>query len=455
METTASNVPLPLLTEGSLLRSLHRLAMPMLIGAILNNLQSIINLFWVGRLGSHAVAAVAVGGTILMLLFPMLMGLSTGTVALVSRAIGGGQHDKAAAAAGQSLLLALVVGVLTSLLGWHYSDTLARLLGVEAAVLPDAETYLRINLLGNFTLYIQVIGSAALQGAGDAKTPMWAGVIENILNIALDPLLIYGLGPFPKLSVAGAAIASVLSQSVAAVLVVRGMFAGRAQLRVAWRDCRPDLPLIWRILKIGLPGSGQLLTRSLMGAVLMRVVAGCGTAAVAAYGTGLRFHMIVLMPAFALGGAAATLVGQNLGAGKPDRAHQAAWLATGMDILFMLAAILVMTLFARPLMGLFNHDPDVIKIGVNYLRIVSPFYVFAALGIVLGRGLNGAGDTIAPMIATILALWGLQVPLAIWLAKVMLPATQGIWWAISLASMAHGLLITGWFELGRWKKEKV
>ena len=443
------------MTEGSLLRSLHRLAMPMLIGAVLNNLQSVINLFWVGHLGPHAMAAVAVGGTILMLLFPMLMGLSTGTVALVSRAIGSGQREEATAAAGQSLMLAAVVGVLTGLIGWHYSAALVRLLGVEAAVLPDAESYLRINLLGNITLYLQVIGAAALQGAGDAKTPMWAGVIENILNIALDPFLIYGLGPFPKLGVAGAAIASVLSQSVAAVIVVRAMFQERAHLRVTWLDWRPNLKLSWRILKIGLPGSGQLLTRSVMGAVLMRVVAGCGTAAVAAYGTGLRFHMIVLMPAFALGGAAATLVGQNLGAGKPERARAAAWLATGLDLLFMLVAIFVMVTFAAPLMRLFNGDPEVVRIGVNYLRIVSPFYVFAALGIVLGRGLNGAGDTLAPMVCTILALWGLQVPLAIWFAKFFIPATTGIWWAISAAGVAHGLLITAWFELGRWKKQKV
>lgn len=427
----------------------------MLIGAVLSNLQSVINLFWVGHLGANAIAAVAVGGTILMLLFPALMGLSTGTVALVSRAIGGGQRADASAAAGQSLLLALIFGGLSGAIGWHYADTLARLLGVEAAVLPDAEAYLRINMVFSFTLYLQVIGAAALQGAGDARTPMWAGVTENILNIVLDPLLIYGLGGFPRLGVPGAAWASMLAQTVAATMVVRGLFAERAAVRIGWHEWRPNLKLAWRILRIGLPGSGQMLTRSVMGAVLMRIVAGCGTAAVAAYGTGLRIHMIVLMPAFSLGGAAATLVGQNLGAGKPGRARAAAWLATGLDLIFMFIAIFVMMTFAPHLMRLFNHDPDVIQIGVGYMRTVSPFYVFAALGIVLGRGLNGAGDTFGPMVCTILALWGLQVPLAIWLAKIVLPATQGIWWAIGAASLAHGLMITAWFEVGRWKNRKV
>lgn len=429
--------------------------MPMLISAVLSNLQSIINLFWVGHLGANAVAAVAVGGTILMLLYPALMGLSTGTVALVSRAIGSGQRIEASAAAGQSLSLALFFGGLSGAIGWHYADTFARLLGVEAAVLPDAEAYLRINMVFSFTLYLQVIGAAALQGAGDTRAPMWAGVTENILNIVLDPLLIYGLGPFPQLGVAGAAWASMLSQTVAATMVVRGLFAERAVVRIGWREWWPHPALAWRILRIGLPGSGQMLTRSLMGAILMRVVAGCGTAALAAYGIGLRIHMIVLMPAFALGGAAATLVGQNLGAGKPVRARLAAWLATGIDLLFMAVAIFVMITFAPHLMRLFNHDPVVIQIGVNYMRTVSPFYVFAALGIVLGRSLNGAGDTLGPMVCTVLALWGLQVPLAIALAKFVTPATQGIWWAIGAAALAHGLLITAWFETGRWKNRKL
>jgi putative MATE family efflux protein len=449
------NPSAPLLTEGSLLKSLHRLAMPMLISAVLSNLQSVINLFWVGHLGANAIAAVAVGGTILMLLYPALMGLSTGTVALVSRAIGGGQHANASAAAGQSLLLALIFGGLSGAIGWHYADTFARLLGVEEAVLPDAEAYLRINMVFSFTLYLQVIGAAALQGAGDARTPMWAGITENILNIVLDPLLIYGLGGFPRLGVAGAAWASMLSQTVAAAMVVRGLFAERAAVRIGWNEWRPNLKLAWRILRIGLPGSGQMLTRSLMGAVLMRIVASCGTAAVAAYGTGLRIHMIVLMPIFALGGAAATLVGQNLGAGKPDRARHAAWLAAGMGALFLVVAICGMVFFAPQLMRFFNNDPVVIQIGVTYLRVVSPFYIFAAFGIILGRGLNGAGDTLGPMVCTILALWGLQVPLAIGLAKIFTPATNGIWWAISIAGLAHGLLITAWFQIGRWKNRKI
>ena len=451
----APHTTAPSLTEGSLLRALHRLAAPMLVGAVLSNLQSVINLFWVGQLGQQAVAAVAVGGTILMLLFPALMGLSTGTVALVARAIGAGRRDEAAAAAGQSLTLAVALGLLTGLLGWYVSDDLFRLLGAAPDIVADGEAYLRINLLGSFSLFLFIIASAALQGAGDARTPMWLGLGANGLNIVLDPLLIYGWGPVPALGVRGAALASVIAETLAAIVAAGVLLGGRAALQVGWAQCRPRLTLAWRILRIGIPGSGQMLARSLMGAVLMRIVAGCGTAAVAAYGTGLRFHMLILMPAFSLGGAAATLVGQNLGAGKPGRARLAAWLATGVDLVIMLLAIVLLAGFAPALIRAFNRDPEVVRIGAGYLRIVSPFYFFAAFGVIFGRALNGAGDSLAPMIITTLSLWGLQVPLALWLVRWWQPATSGIWWAIGLASAVNGLLMALWFETGRWQHRQV
>ena len=454
MDTAPHNAA-PSLTDGSRLRALHRLATPMLVGAVLSNLQSVINLFWVGRLGPQAVAAVAVGGTILMLLFPALMGLSTGTVALVARAIGAGRRDEAAAAAGQSLSLAVALGLLSGFLGWYVSDDLFRLLGAAPDIVADGEAYLRINLLGSFSLFLFIIASAALQGAGDARTPMWLGLGANGLNIALDPLLIYGWGPVPALGVRGAALASVIAETLAAIVAAGVLLGGRAALHIGWSQCRPRLALAWRILRIGIPGSGQMLARSLMGAVLMRIVAGCGTAAVAAYGTGLRFHMLILMPAFALGGAAATLVGQNLGAGKPGRARQAAWLATGLDLLIMLVVIVLLAGFAPALIRAFNRDPDVVRIGASYLRIVSPFYFFAAFGVIIGRALNGAGDSLAPMIITTLSLWGLQVPLALWLVRWWQPATAGIWWAVGLASAVNGLLMTLWFETGRWQQRRV
>ena len=443
------------LTEGGLLRAIVALSTPMLVGALLQNAQSLIDLFWVGRLGSLAVASVAMAGTILMLIHPMLMGLSTGTVALVARAVGAGRLDDAGAAAGQSLFLSLILGGASAAVGWVVAEPLLLLMGAEAVVAAGGAVYLRICLLGSFTLYLLFIGNAALQGAGDAHTPMYVMALSNALNIALDPLFIFGIGPFPRMGLAGAALATVLSQAVAAALAMVVLLGGSGKLHAHWRYWKPNLPLSWRLLKIGIPGSGQMLSRSLMNAVLMWIVATCGTAAVAAYGIGMRFHFIILMPAFALGGAAATMMGQNLGAGKPERARRAVWTAACLDGVFMLGAGAALMILARPLIGAFNADPDVIATGARYLRVVSPFYLFAGFGIVLGRGLNGAGDTLGPMLITVLSLWGLQVPLALGLSRALQPATEGIWWAIAASFVAQSLAVIAWFEAGRWRGQRV
>jgi len=443
------------ITEGSAAAAISRLAAPMLVGAILQNIQSLIDLFWVGRLGPSAVAAVAMSGTILMVLFPMLMGLSTGTVALVARAIGARKPDEASEAAGQSLLLALVLGSLSGVLGWFYADELFAVLGAGPDVLAEGKGYLQISLLGSFTVFVLFIGNAALQGAGDTVSPMVVMAISNVLNIILDPLFIFGPGPFPAMGVYGAAIATVLAQAVAALGSLFVLFTGRSHLHVRLRHGSFHPGLAWRILRIGLPGSGQMLSRSLMSAVMMRIVATCGTAAVAAYGIGMRFHMILLMPAFALGGAAATMVGQNLGAGKPARARHAAWVATGLDAAVMAVAAVLIFPAAPGLIGLFNDHADVVAVGAHYLRVVSPFYLFAALGIVLGRGLNGAGDSVGPMVITIVTLWGLQVPLAVFFSRLWEPATEGIWWAMVVAFVVQGVLTALWFETGRWMRNRV
>jgi len=447
--------PSATLTQGHLLAALAYLAWPMLVTALLQNAQSLIDLYWVGALGSEAMASVAMGGTVLMVLFPMVMGVSTGTVALVSRAIGAGRPDEAGAAAGQSLLLALLLGFASGLVGWFVADPMLGLLGASPHVVESGGGYLRISLTGSFTVFMLFIGNAAMQGAGDARTPMLVMASANLLNIMLDPIFIFGAWPVPGLGVRGAALATVLSQASAAAVAARMLFGRRSRLKVHPSQCRLDLALGWRILRIGIPGSGQMLSRSLMGLVMMRIVAGCGTAAVAAYGLGLRIHMIVLMPAFALGGAAATLVGQNLGAGQPERARRSAWLASGIDAAFMAFAAVVLVLFAADVLSFFNREHEVIRVGARYLRIVSPSYVFAALGIVLGRGLQGAGDTMAPMVITIVTLWGLQVPLAVLFSRLWTPATHGIWYAIALAMAVQGLLVTAWFETGRWKHARV
>ncbi|MDD5676967.1 MAG: MATE family efflux transporter [Kiritimatiellae bacterium] len=443
------------LTTGPILKSLMKLAGPMFAGAMLQNFQSLINLFWVGKLGSDAVAALAMSGTILMLLFPIVMGAATGTVAMVSRFAGAGQLDEASDTAGQSLLVALLIGVATGVIGWFFAGDLCRLLGADETVTRLARDYLDISFIGCFTVFVLFIGNSALQGVGNTMLPMFAMLLANVINIVLDPVLIYGLLGFPRLEVRGAAWATVISQAIAASLVVGYLLRGVSGLHVRASQWRLQPTLVWTLMRIGIPSSGQMLSRGLMALILMRIVALCGTAAIAGYGIGLRFHMIILMPAFVLGNAAATMVGQNLGAGRPDRSRSAAWLATGMDVAIMAISAAVIIVFAPPFVRLFDDNPEVVSVGANYLRTVSPFYIFVALAIVLGRALDGAGQTMATMIFTVISLWGLQVPLAFFLSRIIHPATQGIWWAIGIAIMVHALLVTGWFLTGRWKTHPI
>ncbi len=443
------------LISGPLTAAIFRLAGPMFISAILQNAQNLIDLFWVGRLGSESVAALAVSGSILFLLWPLVMGMSVGTVALVSRHTGAGRSELASAAAGQSLVLAVVVGAVTGAIGLLGMNWLLRLMDVPSEVFGLACGYLGVSLLGYISVFILILAGSALQGVGQATLPMTAMIIANIVNLALDPVLIFGLLGFPALGVRGAALATVVAQAVGCVILIRALVRGVPLLRLRWCDLRLRLRMIFDLFRIGIFSSAQMLARSLMGFAIFRLVARYGTPALAGYGIGMRFHQVILLPCFALGNATAAIVGQNLGAKQPARAERAAWLASGIGALINFVAAGIMMIFAASMTRAFNSDPEVVSISASYLRLVSPFYVFAAFGIVLGRGMNGAGDTIPTMIITILTLWGVQVPLAYFFAYLFTTPTMGIWWAIAVTNLVNGFLTAAWFATGRWKLIKI
>ncbi len=443
------------ITDGSLLRAILLLAGPMMASSVLQNVQSLIDLFWVGRLGADAVAALSMSGTMLMLLFPVVLGLATGTVAIVSRHVGARETSEASYVAGQALLAGVIIGVVSGVVGWWLAPHVATLFRADTVVAELATSYLRITLGGIVTMIVLFVGSSAMRGAGNATVPMLAMILSNIINIILDPIMIFGLLGMPAMGVRGAAAATVLAQFFAMLIIMGALAGGRTGLHVTLRRWRPCPLTMWRLLRVGLPSTVQMVARSMMGIVLMRLVAACGTAAIAAHGIGVRLHMMLLLPAFAFGNATATMVGQNLGAGRPDRAHRAAWLATGIDVAVMATAAVALFAFAPTLIGFFNEDAAVVDVGTSMMRIVTPFFIFVSIAIVLSRALMGAGDTKSPMITTLVALWGVQVPLAILLARWVDPSTDGIWWAMSIAVTLHGLMNAGWFMTGRWRKIEV
>ena len=454
-EGVTGNGSSPSLTTGSVWKGLMSLAGPMFVSTTLQNLQSVIGLFWVGRLGSDSVAALAMSGTILMMLFPVVMGLATGTIAIVSRSVGAGRPGEAAEVGGQSLVAALICGIVAGAAGWYWSGDMCRWQGATGEVARLGAQYLGISFLGCFTVFLLFIGSSILQASGNTVIPMYAMVLATVLNLILDPIFIFGLLGMPRLGVEGAALAMVLAQSVAVVVILQALAKGKSGVKVGLSAWRLRVEPIWRIMKVGIPSSGQMLSRSLMSVVLMGIVAEFGTIAVAAYGIGVRFHMMALMPAFVLGNAAGAMVGQNLGAARPDRARHVAWLATGLDAIIMLVIAIGLTVFAAPLIRLFDATPAVVQTGASYLRITSLFHVFAALSIVLGRALQGAGDTVAPMVTTIIGLWCVQIPLALVMAHFMTPPTSGIWWSVSIALAVNGAMVAGWFMTGRWMHKRV
>jgi putative MATE family efflux protein len=444
------------LTSGSILKGLLGLTGPMLASAVLQNLQSVIDLFWVGKLGSESIAGVAIGGVVLTMLFPLIMGTSLGTVALVSRSVGSGRYDEASAITGNSLVLSIMTGAVMGVIGWIFTEPLCRMLGASPGIVEKGTEFLHIMFLGSFTVFLLFTANSAIQGAGNAVTPMVVMVLANVLNIILAPIFIFGLLGMPRMEVMGAAFATVLAQLFAAAVVVVRLEKGVGCLRVREKDWTISGEITMRLIRVGIPSTGQMLSRSLMAFALMKIVSACGTAAQAAFGIVVRFDMILLMPAFALGNATAAMVGQNLGACKPDRAARAAWTAAGLGMFIMAVAALLMFVFAPQLIWCFSRDSaEVIKIGTAYLRTASPFLVAGAAAIVLGRALQGAGDAMPPMIITIVSLWCVQVPLAMYWSRIWQPPTQGIWWANAVTALSHGILTTAWFQSGRWKRKTV
>ena len=441
------------ITKGSLLAGLFSLATPMLMQALLQNLQSIIDLYFVGGLGSSAVAAVSASGTILFVLTPFLMGASLGIIAMVSRFTGEGKGEMAARTAGQSLTIAIFFGCLVAITGYFFSRQLFVWMNTPEEVIVAGMDYLKILLYSSFTIFILFLGNAAMQGAGDAWTPMKIMAFSNVINIVLDPLLIYGPGPFPRLGVAGAAWATLIAQTVAALWSIYLLSSGKLHLKLSKPDWLPNGGLCWRILKIGLPGAGQMLLRSLMNAVMFRIVAPFGTSALAGYSISTRLNMMILMPAFSFGNASATMVGQNLGAGRPERAERAAWLAVGIEVAIMVVASLLLIFYAPFFLSIFLTDTEAIQTGAQYFYVEAPFYVFSALSIILSRALGGAGASVAPFVINAFALWGVQVPLAYALSARF--GMIGIWSAMAATQVIHAAMVTAWFKLGRWKTKKV
>ncbi|MDP1852733.1 MAG: MATE family efflux transporter [Candidatus Omnitrophota bacterium] len=442
------------ITEGDITKNVISLATPLMIGAFLQSTQSLVDMFWVGSLGPAAIAAVAMSGILMMLMFTIVSGIGMGAVSLVSKNMGANNISGAQACAHQALIFGILLSFIAAILGIFFSGHFLSWLGAEKEIIAAGEDYLKILLLGNFTMILFLLSSSILQGAGDVINPMIFMVIANLFNIVLDPIFIFGIGVKPMYT-KGAAVATVIAQGVALFLALRLFSQGSSKICLTFSKIKLRLDIMRDILKVGVPTMLQMFFRSVMSMFIINIVAGFGIAATAAFGIVMRIHINALLPAFALGGAAATLMGQNLGAGNIERARKSVWVATMINLILMFIAGVIFYNFSRAIMSLFTKDAQVIAIGSEFMRISAFFYIFIAFGVVLNRALGGAGDTVVPMLITFISLWGYLVPLAYYMAKYTSFGLRGIWWAVATSYALNGLLTLIWFEIGCWKKVRV
>jgi len=441
------------LTEGSIIRNIWYLALPTIVGNVLQNAFSIVDMKFVGKLGPSAMAAVGMSGIVLGTLFVVIIGIYMGTIALVARSIGAKNQEEAENVAMQSLFLGLFCYAVIALIGYPMAPVILKLLRAGEDVIAEGVPYIRILFLGSIMMIVGIVLSSVLRAAGDAITPLIILVISTVLNIVLDPILIFGLWGFPQLGVAGSAWATVIARSTGTFILLWLFLRGRAVVKLRLRNAKVDFSLMWRVIRIGVFASLQGVMRNISGLVLTPIVAGYGTSAVAAYGLGMRLRMVVMMPAFGLGSAVSTLVGQNLGAGKPERAERTAWVTAGAGFALMTFFGILYIVFARDIIGFFNTDADVLKTGVSYIYIIACTFGFIGFGVVFSRAFSGAGDTVSPLIITAIGFVGLRVSLSVLLSSLI--GLKGVWFGVTISTVVQGLIAAFWFSKGHWKSKKI
>lgn len=442
-------------TTGSIDRSVVLLAIPMMLEMLMESVFAVVDIFWVSGLGADAVAVVGLTEAVLTLLYAVAIGLSMAVTALVSRRIGEGDREAAAVVAGQTIWLGVAAAALTAVLGVVFADDILRLMGAGPEVVAIGTGYTRLMLGGSATILLLFLLNAVYRGAGNAAIAMRVLWLANALNIVLGPLFIYGVGPFPELGVTGAAVATNIGRGLGVLYALYFLVKGNGRIALRFRHLRIDMRVMLGLLRVSAGGVLQFVIATSSYIVLMRIIAAYGSAAVAGYTIALRIMMFTFLPAWGLSNAAATLVGQNLGAKQPDRAERCVWVATQYNVIFLVSVALVGIVFAEGLVGIFTADPEVLGYGAACLRIISYGYGFYAVGLIVIQAFNGAGDTSTPTWLNLLCFWVLQLPLAYGLAEWLAFGPRGVFYAALVSESM--LAVAGWFlfRRGSWKRKVV
>lgn len=442
-------------TQININKAILLLAIPMILELVMESTFALVDIYFVGKLGPSAVAAVGLTETYLFLLYSLAMGLAMAVTAIIARRIGEKNREDAGKSAIQAIFLGFICSIPFLFAGIFYSRELLGLMGADKWVLEEGYPYTQWMLGGNLVVVLLFVINAIFRGAGDAATAMRILIISNCINIVLDPILIFGWGPFPELGIKGAAIATNIGRGTGVAVQFWLLFRGSKHIRVTLKQVYWDAKIMLNIVRTSLGGIGQMIIGMTSWIFLMRILANIGSEAVAGSTIALRIMMFTMMPAWGMSNAASTLVGQNLGAGNPDRAESTVWKIGWYNMIFMVCISFVYFFYNNSLMEIFTSDKEVIAVGAKWLRILSYSYFVYGWWMVTTQAFNGSGDTRTPTILNFIFFWLIEIPLCYVLAIVHDWGYSGVFWGCFFAETTVGLVSLWLFNRGKWKTVKV
>ena len=442
-------------TEGPIVKNLMLLAWPMIVMEATYMVSQLLDMVWVGRAGAASIAGLGIANLVLMIVSTVDMGLISGSRAMIARFIGEKDYEGARKVAAQTYIMAISWGLLVTIFGTLFAGNIISLFGVEPAVAAEGAKFARIFFAGWMTLEILIMSLYTMQSSGDSFRPMVIEIGMRVVHVILSPLLVLGLWIFPQMGISGAALTNVICQGLGAVAAVWLLFSGHTRIKLSWRDFRFVPSLAWRMIKIGLPSLVSMLQANVSMFVLTWIVIPFGTEALAVYSIVGNIQGFLTTPSIGLGNAVSVLVGQNLGAKKPDRAVKSTLYGAGILQAFLITCGIIILIWAEKILGLFDNDPALIAIGASFLRIATFGYLFIGINAALSNCINGAGDTMPNMLINIGMTWLAQIPLAYLLSHFTSLGFEGIRWAIGISIAVGCVAYFIYFQTGRWKHKKV
>lgn len=442
-------------TTGSIRKAIFMLSIPMIAEMLMESTFALVDMIFVSQVSTNAIATVVLTESVITLIYAVAIGLSMAATAVVARRTGEQDMDGASKTAVQVIILGSVVAALIGMIGIIFPKEILGLMGGDADLIAEGYGYTQVLMGGSITVVLLFLINAIFRGAGDASIAMWMLVISNGLNIILDPMFIFGFGPIPEYGVQGAAIATTIGRGVAVVGQLMVLFFGWSRIKVTLKDLVLRMNIMINLVKVSAGGIGQFLIATSSWVFLTRIMSEFGPAVLAGYGISIRVMMFTLMPSWGMSNAAATLVGQNLGAQRPDRAEKSVWTTGKYNAIFMVIVSAVYLLFAETIVSWFKDDPAVVEAGALSLQVIAAGYVFYAYGMVLVQSFNGAGDTKTPTVINFFCFWLFQLPLAYVLALELEWGPLGVYLAITIAEAVIAVVSMWWFKKGKWKQVQV